>query len=212
MQNNFQSLSYFLPELTIVTTILFVIIADLIRDLKKYSYYLSVIGLLFSGLLLYLCGYEVNPKMIFNNMLIHDSFAYYFKCIILFSTSSIIIVSKYSNELDDEYRSEYNTLLLVILLGMFLMTNSINLIMVYLSLELVSIPSYVLAGILKNDKRSNEASLKYVIFGSFASGLMLFGFSWLYGISGTLNIYEIHSVLLTIDNPTTILMCLLLIY
>ena len=161
MQNNFQSLSYFLPELTIVTTILFVIIADLIKDLKKYSYYLSVFGLLFAGLLLYLCGYEMDPKMIFNNMLIHDSFTYYFKCIILFSTLSIIIVSKYSNELDDEYRSEYNTLLLVILLGMFLMTNSINLIMVYLSLELVSIPSYVLAGILKNDKRSNEASLKY---------------------------------------------------
>ena len=103
MQNNFQSLSYFLPELTIVTTILFVIIADLIKDLKKYSYYISVFGLLFAGLLLYLCGYEIDPKMIFNNMLIHDSFTYYFKCIILFSTSSIIIVSKYSNELDDEY-------------------------------------------------------------------------------------------------------------
>ena len=67
--------------------------------------------------------------------------------------------------------------------------------MIYLSLELVSIPSYVLAGILKNDKKSNEASLKYVIFGSFASGLMLFGFSLLYGLSGTLNIYEIHTFL-----------------
>ena len=55
------------------------------------------------------------------------------------------------------------------------MTNSIDLLMIYLSIELVSIPSYVLAGMLKNDKKSNEASLKYVIFGSFASGLMLFG-------------------------------------
>ena len=62
------------------------------------------------------------------------------------------MVSKYSLELDDEYRSEYNTLLLVVLLGMFLMTNSVNLIMIYLSLELVSIPSYVLAGILKMTK------------------------------------------------------------
>ena len=93
---------------------------------------------------------------------------------------------------------------------MFLMTNSINLIMIYLALELVSIPSYVLAGILKNDKKSNEASLKYVIFGSFASGLMLYGFSLLYGLSGTLNIYEIHTSLLLVDNPTAVLFSILL--
>ena len=211
MQNNFQSISYFLPELTIICTILFVIISDLINDLKKFTYYLAVFGLLCSGILLLLGGFNDVPKMLFNDMLIFDSFSFYFKSIILFSTLSIIIVSKYSKELDDEYRSEYNTLLLVILLGMFLMTNSVNLIMIYLSLELVSIPSYVLAGILKNDKRSNEASLKYVIFCSFASGLMLFGFSWLYGLSGSLDIYEIHSALLTINNPSVIIFVILLI-
>ena len=63
--------------------------------------------------------------------------------------------------------------------------------MIYIAVELVSIPSYILAGIKKNDRASNEASLKYVIFGSFASGLMLFGLSWLYGISGSMNITEI---------------------
>jgi len=83
--------------------------------------------------------------------------------------------------------------------------------MIYLSLELVSIPSYVLAGILKNDKRSNEASLKYVIFGSFASGLMLFGFSLLYGISGSLNIYDIHGLIININNPSAILFSIILI-
>ena len=65
--------------------------------------------------------------------------------------------------------------------------------MIYLSLELVSIPSYILAGILKNDKKSNEASLKYVIFGSFASGIMLYGMSWLYGLSGSTDIIQIHN-------------------
>ncbi len=211
MQNNFQSLSYFLPEILIVFTILFVIISDLISDLKKYSFHLAVFGVLASSLLVFMGGFSADPKMLFNDLLIFDSFSYYFKCIILFSTLSIILVSRYSDELDDEYRAEYNTLLLVILLGMFLMTNSVNLIMIYLSLELVSIPSYVLAGILKNDKRSNEASLKYVIFGSFASGLMLFGFSLLYGVSGSLNIYEIHSMLLNVDNPSVILFSIILI-
>ena len=211
MQNNFQSLSYFLPELLIIFTVLFVVISDLVNDLKKYTYYIALFGLTCSGLLVFLGGYTPTPTTIFNDMLIFDSFSYYFKCIILFSTLSIILISKYSKELDDEYRAEYNTLLLIILLGMFLMTNSINLVMIYLSLELVSIPSYVLAGILKNDKRSNEASLKYVIFGSFASGLMLFGFSLLYGLTGTLNIYEIHVMLLSTNNSSAILFSIILI-
>ena len=211
MQNNLQSLSYFLPEILIVCSILFLIISDLVNDLKKYSYYIAVFGSLSAFLLVYFGAYPQISISLFNDLLIFDSFSYYFKCLIGFSTLSIIIVSRYSTELDDEYRAEYNVLLLVILLGMFLMTNSINLIMIYLSLELVSIPSYVLAGILKNDKRSNEASLKYVIFGSFASGLMLFGFSLLYGISGSLNIYDIHTSLLTIDNPSAVLFSLILI-
>ena len=212
MQNNFQSLSYFLPEITIVLTILFTIISDLVKDLKKYTHKLVLFGLGLTGVLLFLDSSTSVSKYLFNDMLIFDSISFYFKCIILLSTFSIVMVSKYSLELDDEYRSEYNTLLLVVLLGMFLMTNSVNLIMIYLSLELVSIPSYVLAGILKNDKKSNEASLKYVIFGSFASGLMLFGFSLLYGLSGTLNIYEIHTFLLNVNNPTAVLFAILLIF
>ena len=211
MQNNFQSLTYFIPEITIVVTLLLAIISDLFKEFKRYTYYLVLFGLFLTGLLLFLDSSTSVSKFLFNDMLLFDSVSYYFKCIILLSTFSIILVSQYSKELDDEYRAEYNTLLLVVLLGMFLMTNSINLIMIYLSLELVSIPSYVLAGILKNDKKSNEASLKYVIFGSFASGLMLFGFSLLYGLSGTLNIYDIHTFLLTVNNPTAVLFSILLI-
>ena len=62
-------------------------------------------------------------------------------------------------------------MLLIILLGMFAMVSATNLLMVYLAIEMVSIPSYIIAGISKNDRESNEAALKYVIYGSFASGL-----------------------------------------
>ena len=209
MQQNLQSISYFLPELILISAILFTIVSDLIPSVKKYSFYISLIGIFLSGLMLLIIGYS--DKMIFNNMIIDDAFSYYFKFILLVSTFSIVLVSKYYKSLDDEYRPEYNALLLIILLGMFLMTSSINLVMIYLSLELVSIPSYILAGILKNDKKSNEASLKYVIFGSFASGLMLFGFSLLYGVSGSTDIYGVHQALLTVNNPSMILMSIVLI-
>ena len=208
-QQNFTSLSYFLPELIIVLSILFVILSDLIPSMNRYSFYFTIGGIILSALMLYFIGYS--DKTIFNDMIVDDSFSYYFKFILYFSTLSIIIVSRYYKQLDDEHRPEYNTLLLIILLGMILMTSSINLVMIYLSLELVSIPSYILAGILKNDKRSNEASLKYVIFGSFASGLMLFGFSLLYGVSGTTDIYAIHDALLTVNNPSMVLVSIVLI-
>ena len=206
--NNIQSLQYFLPELLITITALFVIVFDLISQ-KKSNNLLVTVALFCIAWLLY--QLPSNGGEIFNGMLINDKFSFYFKWIIFISTGSVILVSKYSNELDKEYKAEFDALILFVLLGMFLMTNSIDLLMIYLSIELVSIPSYVLAGMLKNDKKSNEASLKYVIFGSFASGLMLFGLSWLYGISGSTNIYEIYKTIQLIDNPYMIYMSLMLI-
>ncbi len=209
MENNFQSIQYFLPELILVLTILFVIVCDLIPSVSRYSFNLTLFGLLFMGLMMFING--PSGEYIFNKMLIDDMFSFYFNSIILLSTFSIIVVSRYSKELNDEYRIEYNVLLLVVLLGMFLMTSSINLVMIYLSLELVSIPSYILAGMLKSDKKSNEAALKYVIFGSFSSGLMLIGFSWLYGLSGSTNIYEVYSALSLLDNQSAVLLSILFI-
>ena len=208
--NNLQSIQYFLPELLIVQLALSIIILDLL-SLKKWINLCLYIG--FGCIALLLCQlYSPNEGVpIFNAMLMNDSFSYYFKWIILISTFSIVLISNYSKELDREYSVEFNALILFALLGMFLMTNSIDLLMIYLSIELVSIPSYILAGMLKNDKKSNEASLKYVIFGSFASGLMLFGLSWLYGISGSTNIYEIYKVLAVAENPYMIYMSLMLI-
>ena len=83
--------------------------------------------------------------------------------------------------------------------------------MIYLSIELVSITSYILAGILKNDKESNEASLKYVIFGSFASGLMLFGLSMIYGLTGSMSIEGVSVALSHIEYQYTIYVPLILI-
>jgi NADH-quinone oxidoreductase subunit N len=76
--------------------------------------------------------------------------------------------------------------------GMFLLSESINLIMVYLSLETMSISSYILAGYTKEIKRASEASLKYVIFGAVSSGIMIYGISLLYGLTGSLNLIEIN--------------------
>ena len=85
---------------------------------------------------------------------------------------------------------------------MFLMVSAIDLIMVYLSIEVVSISSFILAGYLKKDQRSNESSLKYVIYGAFSSGLMLFGLSILFGLTGTTKFFEIQNALAGLDTSS----------
>jgi len=207
--SNLNSLSYYIPELIIISAILLIIILDIIPSTKPYTFNLALASIIASAF--FLCQNYGESHSLFMGMITLDPFSHYFKYIFLFATFSIILISRFDRQLDKKYASEYNCLLLIVLLGLFLMSSSVNLLMIYLSIELVSIPSYILAGMLKNDKESNEASLKYVIFGSLASGLMLFGLSILYGITGSTDISGISSALQIIEFPLTIYFPLILI-
>jgi len=207
--SNLNSLSLYIPELIIITTLLLMIILDLIPSTKVYTFPFCLVSLFVSGIMLWK-NHGLTDSL-FMGMICIDPFSHFFKYIFLFTTFSIILISRFEKKLDRTYSTEYNVLLLIVLLGMFLMSSSINLLMIYLSIELVSIPSYILAGMLKSDRESNEASLKYVIFGSFASGLMLFGLSILYGITGTTDISIISKALQNLDYPLTIYFPLILI-
>ncbi len=207
--SNLSSLSYYIPELIIISAILLIIILDIIPSTKPYTFNLALASIIASAF--FLCQNYGESHSLFMGMIALDPFSHYFKYIFLFATFSIILISRFDRQLDKKYASEYNCLLLIVLLGLFLMSSSVNLLMIYLSIELVSIPSYILAGMLKNDKESNEASLKYVIFGSLASGLMLFGLSILYGITGSTDISGISGALQIIEFPLTIYFPLILI-
>ena len=87
---------------------------------------------------------------------------------------------------------------------MSLMASSVDLIMVYLSIEVVSIVSFILAGYLRAQTRSNEAALKYVIYGAFSSGLMLYGLSLLYGLTGTTKLFELSGVILNLGQGSNL--------
>jgi NADH-quinone oxidoreductase subunit N len=105
---------------------------------------------------------------------------------------------------------EYYALIIALTLGGFLMASSVNLLMMYLSLELVSISSYILAGYIKQTKRSTEAALKYVIYGGVSSGIMLYGISLLYGITGTTDIFAISNFLAS--NPINLVTLLISVF
>ena len=194
--NNLQSLSYYLPEFLLVGTILSAVIVDLFLKAKdSHQVGIWVLG----GLFLTLCSFQFIPEnditSLFMNSLAFDPFARFFKILVLLATGFIILISRESQELSNVRTGEYYMLLGIMVFGMFLMASAIDLIMVYLAIEIVSIVSFILAGYLKDNKRSNESGLKYVIYGAFSSGLMLFGLSILFGVTGTTKFFEIRTVL-----------------
>jgi len=207
--SNINSLTSYLPELMIVVTILAVFIMESISSYRPLTYITTIVGLIFAGLLLMISSSSTN--LLFEGMIINDSLAVFFKWLILLSTLSIVLISRDDKSVLDEVKGEYYAMLLIITLGMFAMVSAKNLLMIYLAIEMVSIPSYIIAGISKNDRESNEASLKYVIYGSFASGIMLFGLSFLYGIAGSLDINVVASKLASFDSSLTVYMIIIFI-
>lgn len=196
-----KSLYLIKPEIVISAVIVILVIVDLIMDKnKKLLPFISLAGLV-------VAGYFVAEQFGFSafasklqgglGMVAVDSFGAFFKMIVIFSSLFIIYFSVSSDEVTQsmDRHGEYYTLIFGMILGMFFMVSAADLILIYLSLELVSYSSYVLAGFTKKNLRNSEASLKYIIYGGVASGIMLFGISLLYGMTGTTNIYEINLVL-----------------
>ena len=212
---NLQSLEFFIPEIILVITILACLITDLFLKKSKTDLigWILGIGLVIVGLSVYNLS-SVPPTTLFLDMIVIDPFSSYMKIIIIISTLLIIVASWANGELSKYRKGEYFTLIGIMVVGLFLMTSSIDIIMLYVSIEVVSIMSFVLAGYLKLNTRSNEAGLKYVIYGAFSSGVMLFGLSLVFGLTGSTNYFVIQEAISSIDssaNPALI-MALLMIF
>ena len=128
-------------------------------------------------------------------MLVVDAFAIFFKALAIMGVALVILTAIPYLRGRTPYPGEFYGLLLTVTLAICLAVGSANLMMVYLSMEFLSIVSYVLAGYLREDKKSGEAAIKYFLYGSTASAIMLFGMSLLYGATGALGLSEISAVL-----------------
>jgi NADH-quinone oxidoreductase subunit N len=191
---NLASLSFFYPELILSTTILVLIVLDLLVRSGRALAMVSMIGCA-GSLLASLDLYDATSGWLFHRMIILDNFSLFFKIFALVSTMLTIWMSLHSNEIEQLHQGEYYSLLLTCALGMFFMASASNLLMAYLSLELVSLTSYVITGLLPHNRRSSEAALKYLIYGGVASGTMIYGMSWIFGMAGSLDYSAIQSAL-----------------
>ena len=131
-----------------------------------------------------------------------DAFAKAFKMILLVGAALVMLlsISYQPKEGMSEYRGEFFYLFLTALLGAMMVTSSGDLITLFVGLELLSISSYILAGMRKKKLESNESAMKYVINGSISTAITLFGMSYVYGLTGTTNMAGMRDVLLAMSD------------
>jgi NADH-quinone oxidoreductase subunit N len=148
-----------------------------------------------------------DPGLAFNHMLQVDGFATFFRVLVFAIGAVTILVSTNYLKVADHEGGEYYALVLFSIVGQCLMATANDLIMIFIGIEVSSIATYILAGYLRDDKRNNEAALKYFLLGSFATGFLLYGVAWIYGTTGSTNLTGIRQLLLDPQNaPNAILL------
>lgn len=199
------SLLMFLPELILVATVLgllFVRLLDLDKRLPGQS-----VALLGTTLALIVAVMQFivlkSPEAIdpakptflrveyFTGLLVFDAFAVFFKIFLLLFAQLVVYLTRLSGIPDQEDAPDFYTLLLGSTLGALVLVGANHLLMVFLAIEMMSVPSYAMVGFLKGRKTSSEASFKYVVYGAGAAGVMLYGISLLCGLLGTGSLPEI---------------------
>lgn len=178
-----------LPELAVLATLLLLLAFDLIFKNRKEIGLASMgfCGLIatVSVLLFYWFNYEEGGTLM-NGLLRFDQMGIFLKILFVIGGLFGLLIASQGKDKALFRSGESMVILMGLILGTFLMSSANNLLMLYLSIETVSICSYLLTGLLRGKKRA-EASLKYLLFGAVASAVMLYGISWLYGFTGTLD-------------------------
>ena len=126
------------------------------------------------------------------NTVLMDRFALYFFYLFLAGTAIAILMSVSYLETEHENHGEYYALMLLSVAGMMCMACGMDIVLIFIGLELMAISTYVLVGFLRRDRRSNEAALKYLLLGAFSSGIFAYGLSLLYGLTGSTNLLVIQ--------------------
>jgi NADH-quinone oxidoreductase subunit N len=152
----------------------------------------ALVSLAVTGILVLWSNQQASADQpILAGMFILDGYAFFWKLVFLIATALTVFLSVSFIEEGGYRAAEFYSLILLATTGMLLMASGYNLLSIWISLELMALSSYILAGYFKRERRSNEAALKYFVLGALSSGILLYGISLLYGTTGTLGLPEL---------------------
>ncbi len=187
------------PELVLVVGINLVLLIDLWLDESKKWMMAALTGVVLLSAFVPVVTLAVigdsSRDAILDGRYVVDEFSLILKALFLLTGYVVVLMSQTELEEGGYYQGEYYVLLLVSILGMVMMTSSRDLVSIFVALELLSIPAYMMAAWRKRDVKSNEAGAKYYLLGVFASGVLLYGMSFLYGTTGSTKLTDIGASL-----------------
>ncbi len=181
----------FVPEMTLICIGLILMLLDLIVKKKDIVAVVGIVGTLVALYGTYKLYGFYEPQRAFAGMFVLDGYANFFKLIFYLNVILTICISMKYMAVEKASFGEYYALLMFATTGMMIMASAGDLIILYLGLELMALSTYILAGLIRQQPRSNEAALKYLFLGAFSSAFLLYGISLTYGLTGTTNLKEI---------------------
>src|SRR5918996_293218 len=193
---NAADLQLIAPELILTACACVALVMEVILPYRKskLTAYFSLIGIALAfvslGVQWWYMGASL-PYDGFYGMVRIDGFALLFKAVFLVAAGLAVGISTRYLDIEGEQHGEYYALILFATVGMMFLACGYDLITLYVGLELMALTFYVLVAFTKREKRSNEAAMKYFLLGAFSSGVLLYGMSLLYGVTGSTNLAEI---------------------
>lgn len=205
--------AYFAPEIALSVTACLVLLLDLMlrqRD-SRHLAWVALTGVVAAAALLATLSPFGEARALFRahagdgamtptGMIVFDGFGNLVKFMLLFGTAAAIVLTYAHRPMRGVRTGEFYSVLLIAVVGMFTMATASDMLMVFLGIEMVSIPSFILVCYSKGNRPSAEAALKYAIYGSVASGMMVYGLSLLYGLTGTTQLTGIARVALEVEH------------
>jgi len=195
------------PEIVVVIFGLGILLIDFLIKEKRDKYLNAVTALIGLAMAAVQLGRFWRGNLLpipytgFDGSIAIDSFSIYFKFLIVLATAIVVLLSARYLEIEEVHFGEYYALLLFAVVGMMFMASGRDLIVLFMALEVMALCEYLLAGFLRGNRRSNEAAMKFFLLGAFSSGLLLYGMSLLYGLSGSTNLAVIAEKLAERPSP-----------
>ena len=202
---------YLLPEIVLTAGSLLLLLADLVTPRNRQSLLAWItLGILGATAVALIPVADANVQ-VSRGLIAVDRFALFFKVIFLLSAALTVLMSVRYLEVEGTRAGEYYFLILCATLGMMFMAGGTDLITLFIGLETMAISFYILTGFLKPSRRSNEAAVKYFLLGAFSLGILLYGMSLMYGLSGTTNLRTIATALLGQESDPRLVLAVILV-
>jgi len=192
-----------MPEIVMTCLALAVLLADLLIKRKETVAFLSILSI---GVVAYTLPGSMGTT--FSGMFVSDGYSMFFKLIFILNVILTVLISVKYIAIEKVNFGEYYALILFSTLGMMIMASAGDLIVLYLGLELMALSTYILAGFIRYDRKSNEAAMKYFLLGAFASAFLLYGTALIYGLTGTTDLKAISAYIIKhglVSNPALML-------